>query len=606
VLDEPAPIFIQKGNIYAIPILHYTVECAAEVVRSFAYVQPDCIAAELPYELQDLCIHAASRLPDVSAVEMRFSDEAEPLYYPCEPCDASFEALRIGIEHGLPVYAVDMAISGYPMEGGNLLPDSYAIAKIGLKDYYEAYLNYGKEDVLPIDHQRELAMAKRLKELSLSYDKVLFVCGMSHLLRILKLVDEKQFPEQKASKIASKRLVTYTEESAREVMAQYGYLSCQYEAWRVKFLQESSLSSAHISRYHLLLHLFKEAAKRYVEETGNRFLGYNLRNLVKFSCNYALVTGKLLPNLYQILSSAKGCVDHNYAYYVWEVATTYPFLRNIDSLPEEKLSIESIWGSSKTIRFHLKEKNRKAFERRRKKGREAYQFTPPFLYGICSYQPEDGIIENFGDFVKKRGQQLLSDESMRVLPFSSSLEEGIDAKETIRHWFEKKLYVKVKGKPSGAVGNVVVIFDDDLSEKFPWRASWHGEHAQESDMGFYATAIGSQLVGPGISRCQYGGFMLSYPPRRLADIWQDSDYEICQNKAELLLMAAIDYAIAPNVVYVAEKPPRSALKNFAARFGKKVVYLPLSQFSPVTLNKLRIFHVLDGHHRRAIADEYIT
>ena len=79
----------------------------------------------------------------------------------------------------------------------------------------------------------------------------------------------------------------------------------------------------------------------------------------------------------------------------------------------------------------------------------------------------------------------------------------------------------------------------------------------------------------------------------------------CRTKAEVLLMAAIDYAVKPVVVYVANAPPRSFLKSFAKRYGKKIVYIPIGQLSPITLNKLRAFHVLDGHDKREIADEYI-
>jgi hypothetical protein len=58
-------------------------------------------------------------------------------------------------------------------------------------------------------------------------------------------------------------------------------------------------------------------------------------------------------------------------------------------------------------------------------------------------------------------------------------------------------------------------------------------------------------------------------------------------------------------VYVASTPPRSLLKSYARRFGKKIVYIPIGQLSPITLNKLRAFHVLDGHDKREIASEYI-
>lgn len=124
-------------------------------------------------------------------------------------------------------------------------------------------------------------------------------------------------------------------------------------------------------------------------------------------------------------------------------------------------------------------------------------------------------------------------------------------------------------------------------------------------MAFYATHIAHNVVGPGISRCEYGGFMMSYPPRRLVDIWHDPDYDECASKAEVLLMAAIDYAQKPLVVYVAEKPPRSKMKNFAGRFGKKIIYIPIKSLSPNMLNKIRVFHVLDGHDKREIAGDYI-
>jgi hypothetical protein len=194
-----------------------------------------------------------------------------------------------------------------------------------------------------------------------------------------------------------------------------------------------------------------------------------------------------------------------------------------------------------------------------------------------------------------------------------SIEDGVDLKETIRHFTEKKLYVKTRGRPIGGVGSIVMIFDEDETEnalaepeKFPWKTTWIGEHNQESDMAFFATYPVDQVIGPGISRCQYGGFMMSYPPRRLQDVWHDEEYAECRTKAEVLLMAAIDYSLKPAVVYVASKPPRSQIKSYARRFGKKIIYLPIGQLSPITLKKLRIFHVLDGHDKRSIAAEYIN
>jgi hypothetical protein len=155
-----------------------------------------------------------------------------------------------------------------------------------------------------------------------------------------------------------------------------------------------------------------------------------------------------------------------------------------------------------------------------------------------------------------------------------------------------------------------VIFDPDLpnekrEEQFPWRVTWLGEHEQESDMAFYATHAGEVMEGPGISRCQYGGFMLTYPPMRVYDIWKDSFFDAGRNKPERLLMSALDYSLERHVVYVAAAPPSGWCGSLAARLGKKILYIPIGMFSPVTLKRLRQFHVLDGHHVRKYARYYI-
>ena len=59
------------------------------------------------------------------------------------------------------------------------------------------------------------------------------------------------------------------------------------------------------------------------------------------------------------------------------------------------------------------------------------------------------------------------------------------------------------------------------------------------------------------------------------------------------------------MVYVAAKPPRSIFRTIAARVGRTIVYIPIGQFSPVSLKKIRVVHVLDGYDKREIAKEYL-
>jgi hypothetical protein len=584
------------------------METAAQVRRVFLALNPDCVAVEMAETMHLQLLHAASRLPDISIVVAE-NAQNESLFYLCEPCDGAFEALRSALENNIPAFCIDLDVDYYP-DVRDYIPDPYSIEKIGLRPYYQAYqdiINRDHHVVSDIDEKRELYMAQKLKELSLRYDKVLFVGGIYHVERILKLLQRQNFPTIKHANRDFIKVCTLSESSCRDVLAEFGWISTHYELARSNLADESFPPD----RQQLIYSLLKESARAYTASTGNPFPGYHFRNLMKFARNYALIRDQLMPNLFQLLHVARGCVDSNYAYEVWLHGTEYPYLKNIDNLEVLDLSIDQIWGSSKIVRFNLKEKGRKDFNfKRRKKDNSQFRFDPPGPIGICSYPPEDVVVENFGEFLKKKGTQILSEDAARTVPFSSSIEDGLDTRETIRHWAERKLYVKVKGKPPGGVGSVVIVFDEDKpdernKEKYPWCTTWLGEHQQESDMAFYATPLTAKIVGPGISRCEYGGFMMSYPPRRMFDIWSDPDYLDLRSKAEVLLAAAIDYAVRPLVVYVAANPPRSMLKTFAKRFGKKIVYIPIGQLSPITLNKLRSFHVLDGHDKRSVAGEYI-
>ena len=219
-------------------------------------------------------------------------------------------------------------------------------------------------------------------------------------------------------------------------------------------------------------------------------------------------------------------------------------------------------------------------------------------------------MEGLGDYVKKKARGVLSQEQVRVVPFTSSMLDGPDIRETLRQVVEPKIFVREETQVRGQVGSVVFVFHEDLpnpeiQEQFPWKLTWLGEHNQESDMAFYATPAGEEVIAPGISRCEYGGFVLSYPPLRMFDIWRDRYFDLARTKAERLLLAGIDYSQERLIAYIAAKPPRSFCHTFAHSQGRKIIYLPLGQFSPVLLTKIRFFHVLENPELRKGAHLYI-
>lgn len=599
------PYWIASPPFYIVPALHYTMELAVEVRRAFLELKPDCVAVELPENLQEPFLRAASRLPDLSVVTCRGPNEE--LCFPVEPCEASFEAIRSAQEAQIPVFCIDLDVTGYP-KMPEMVPDPYAITKIGLQKYYQAYAGTIRSDPIvrgQLDKNRELYMAKRLRELSFSYEKILVIAGMSHVQGIYAHLKDSNYPSLEHVERHDIGLYTYTETAVRELMAECPWVSCQYEAWRDK-------AEEVLDRQELYYQLLKLAQHAYTEVTQVPFAAHVIPLLLKFSRNWAHIRQRLLPDFFQLLGAAKACVDHNFAYEVWKIATDYPHYKNIDSLPERPFSIDEIWGGSKRIQFHLKNPSEKSlYWRRLRKDQAGKLLYPPSPFSICSYPPEDSVVEKFGLFLKKKGLQQQTEEGAHTIPFSNSIEDGIDVRETIRHWAEKKLYVKARGRPPGMVGSCVVIFDEDTldesktKELYPCKLTWLGEHEQESDMAFYSTSMTEQIVGPGIVRCIYGGFMLSFPAKRLYDVWSDPDYVHLENKHEVLLAAAIDYSRRPVIVYVGLHPPTEKLKAHASRQGKRILYLPIAQFGKHVVTKLRTFHILDGRDKRAIADEYI-
>jgi hypothetical protein len=367
-----------------------------------------------------------------------------------------------------------------------------------------------------------------------------------------------------------------------------------------------------VDRQKILWRWLQRASALYMKRTGERVQPWQIHRLMRFSRNYSMLDGRLLPDFYQWVSSARACVDENFAYEMWELGCVYPWQKEVAlDLPTTRIHGEDLWLGTRRIRIRPRfPRRRKAARfpvRKRKKESRPGEWAEAFDgESLCSYPPEDILVEGFGGYLRSKGVRLLSEDRNRVEPFTSSLLDGIDMRETLRNWHEGRIYVREVRRAKGGVGAVVVIFDPDPDGKrYPYRMTWHGEHDQESDMAFYATSLGGQLVGPGISRCEYGGFVMTYPPRRMGDVWKDPAYRVLSSRPEVLLMAGLDYSLEPTVVYVAAQPPRSWFHTLAGRMGLKILYIPLGQFSSRTLKKLRVLHVLSGYDKRAIAKDYI-
>jgi len=598
------PSSLRRGNFTYFPVIPGRLEFAIELRRAILRDKPRIVAVELPGSLEDAYLQALVRLPEMSVILYPDpQDDERGIYVPVEPCDPFTEAVRTGLEVDAEVIFIEPD-SGDRPHLPDTYPDPYSIRHIGLEKYIEAYRVY------PQERNEEIAahaagMAWKLQ----GTDPLASVFTVVSLNMLDPLLDAMEMPQESPSrpKPAEIRLLNPHPGCLAEITIEYPYLQDRYEQFRLDMANAEL-----VDRPKVQFDLLRDAEKEYVKNTGEKVEYWQRRMMARFTRNLASIGNDLVAGVFDLTVAARSVVDDNYAYEVWQTANRYPVQKDSSDLLETvNISGEEIWLNTKKLRLRRRlPRPKQRLAPRGLKQRKKEQFEGEWARqtdgtAICSYPPEDLVIEDYGRFLKKKAKSMLSEERSRTEPFTTSILDGIDLRETIRNWHQRKIFVRQLDRVAGEVGAAVVVFDEDREDRYQYLTTWLGEHQNESDMAFYSTYPFEHLVGPGIGRAEYGGFLMTLPPRRMFDVWSDADYDFAQNKPERLLLAALDYSVQRYVVYVAAKPPRSIFRSIAAHLNRRIVYIPIGALNPAKLKKLRVVHVLDSYERRNQAKEYL-
>ena len=601
-LEDPGSL--RRGNLAYFPVVPGRVEFSIALRRAILRERPRIVAVELPGSFEDTYLQALARLPEMSVIVYPDAhDEERGVFVPIEPSDPFCEAVRTGLEVDAEVIFIEPD-SGDRPHLPDTYPDPYSVRFIGIDKYVEAYR------VHPQERNEEIAahaagMAWKLQGAD-PLASVFVVVSLNLLDPLLDAMEAPQEPPRHA-RPDEIRLLNPHPDCLAEITVEYPYLQARYEQYRREMLPDEL-----IDRPKVQFDLLREAEKEYTKNTGDKIEYWQRRMLARFTRNLASINGDLIAGVFDLTVAARSVVDDNYAYEVWQMANRYPAQKPASNLLETvNLSGEEVWLNTKKLRLRRRLPRPKqrlvpqGLKRRKKEKFEGEWAQKTDGTAICSYPPEDLVIEDYGRFLKRKAKSMLSEERSRTEPFTTSILDGIDLRETIRNWHQNKIYVRQLDRIAGEVGAAVVIFDEDRDERYRYLTTWLGEHQNESDMAFYSTFPFEHLVGPGIGRAEYGGLLMTLPPRRMVDVWSDPDYDFAQNKPERLLLAALDYSLQRYVVYVAAKPPRSIFRSIAAHLNRRIVYVPIGALNPAKLKKIRVVHVLDSYERRSEAKEYI-
>jgi hypothetical protein len=583
------------------------MEFAAALRRELLRRRPAVVAVELPQFLSEKFEEAVARLPEISVLLYSDpQDEERAIFVPVEPADPFVEAVRTAREIGAQLLYLEPQFQERP-HLPDRYPDTAAIARIGLERYVDAYRVYPQPRSVELS-AHAAAMAWKLQGADPELDTVIVV-SLNLLDPLLDAMQTPQDPPPIPER-GPVELRNLHPDCLGEVTVEYPFLQERYEFFRMKITAEID-AAAGLDRARTQVELLREASAEYERNTGERIHHWQRRLFARYTRNLAQMSGDLVAGIYDLTVAARGVADDNFAWEMWRMASRYQAQTAESDRETLNLSGSEIWWKTRKIRIRrrlprARQSPHPAFARKRKTedapGAWARQTTGE---AICSYPPEDLVIEEFGRFLRQKAKSMLSEERVRVEPFTTSLFDGIDIRETIRNWHRRKLYVRRYERLAGEIGALIVIFDEDREGRYTYCTTWLGENQNESDMAFYSTDPFAHLVGPGIGRAEYGGLLMTLPPRRMYDVWGDESYDFAESKPERLLMAGLDYSVERYVVYVAARPPRSVFRSIAAHLNRKILFVPIGQMSPTRLKRLRVVHVLDGYDRREIAKDYI-
>jgi len=598
-------------NILCAPIVHSRYYFALWIQELFDEYKPELVAVEFPQPLKSLLLRGVGRLPYLSVV-CASPDGEEYSYVPVDPCDGLVHAVRTALFKRIPVHFVDLNRVDLAAIMKYYTPDDYSLPRIGPEEYYlKTMERIPLSEPGTIDYLREQHMAARLREMNCFERRVLFVCGMIHWGRVRGFLENggavEYFDMEEPD--TDLFLANLHPSSAKEVLEEIPAVAGAFEHRRHEGKMDRFLETARI---------ISAAEKNHDEPVSPA----SKKSLMKYMRNLAMVSLQFTPDMVDLLTAAKNVCGNEFALRTLKIAATYPFFR-----PEEDLTVirikrtyteadEGLLGL-KSIKLRRRQDmawkrnmkrvslRRRPPERRKNEWRDAWNSAREHV----SYPPEDILLEDYNFFIKNKILKMLSEEKARVEEFSASFRDGIDMRETIRNFHTGKIYVRDAPFIRGRVGPVTIIFDERHPERYPWRTVWYSEHKKESDLIMYTTPPGDALVGPGISRCRFGGYTSVFPPRRIFNYWMLYE-ELIQDgivtcEADLLLYVAIIYAEEKYIGYIAGSAPPRRLKHFAESNGRHIVFIPISSLSPDSVSRLQRFHVLGSRRLRAIAHKYI-
>ncbi len=555
-------------------------------------------------------------------------DPAPVSYVPIDPCQPVIMSIRAAMGEHIAREYIDLETDPF-QPYSTVMPDPFAVRHVSAEKFAAALL---PSITRPPDEQtqeRIVHMAWRLAELEDQYERILLVSSVLHWPWIREAYrdlfasasggnstappspDPIEPPKHDAVEppiryAVNPRTLTF-------LLGELPFITGLYERARSKLEEDDNLQVDGVKE------LLIAARDSYRTDLGNRARRVTpllLSKCLQYIRNLSLIHRRMTPDLITIVIACKQILGDQYALHVAELANEYLYVEAVPGdqglqtvscgIDQAKMPDGDIVSLVNRLPGPPRTWKTCDLQRRPTDDQQdqwKYRWNP---YGQCSYPPEDDRIETFRSRVFERAKAAIGNDLAKTEKFTTSVKDGIDIRDTLRHWHEKQIYVKVVPPSRGNLDACVMLFDSPADpRKYPWRATWFAEHKSESTLALFATHFQDEMVGPGIGLSIYGGAMFLYPPIAIQDIWDDPRLDYAETLEERLIAAACLHSRGREIALLSTLPPGGGWRRLARRHKKHLVHVPLNSFSDEQVQQLRMVHVLNGREVRSYAEEFI-
>ena len=624
-------VFRLSPRITILPILHGSGDVAQEVREMLISRHVDCLAVPLPPSVEEHVQEAIQDLPAINVIVLPEEDgngQSSLSFVPIDPCQAVIMGLRVAMGEGIPCAYIDRDVEVFrPLPF--VAPDPYALKTVPLASFAAALVPSLEPPPKSSQQAKRVAwMAFRLHELELDYEAIMCLCHVADWPWLRDAYRERKPYVQPDGLLTSPSIHPVDASSLYFVFGELPFVTQLYEQRRAGLRSDRHLSVDGLKELLLETRTRWRVARGKDSHSLPDWVTPQLLQLyLQYVRNLALVNHRLTPDLYTLVLAAKQFAGDEFAITLLETARSYVFQgEEQEALPHGTVSagIGKLEFSDGRI-AHAKNRLqgppmiwRSLSLRPRptppKSARWAHLWNP---FRQCSWPPEDQRIESFTSHVREQARGILGADLARTEKFTTSFKDGIDLRESLRHWYSRsttlpaarrsiEIYVREIPPARGNIEAVVFLFDTPADPTtYSWQATWYAEHEAESTLCFYATPFQDHHIAPGLAQSRYGGALFLFPPRPIPDIWSDPLLGFAQSLEERLLAAAAMHSGERHIALVSPVRPLARWRQAVRRFDRSLVMIPLSRFSGQTVDRLRHFHVLNGHEVRSYAARFI-